>query len=199
MLRNRIAWTGGSTLLVSVVVFAALRALSPSGDTLAEPVADVSNLQQTVIADGNVTDDEYVRAVDATLQCLRENGFTSVHEPRWDATGKVLKWSFSFPPERATEARDTQDKCEMLHLAGVEYYRMLARLPDDEQVAVARATLLTCLEGKGVAKFGPEHLADFELRAEEIRATARSADFAGWIACLEQATRESGVTGYAGW
>lgn len=122
-----------------------------------------SAVQLALLADGELTFDEYESAVLATVQCLKEAGLTMVDTPRLDLSGTryVFGYFAGRDDEEFDRSRAIFGDCYTLHQAVVdrEWGRLTA--PPEGRLQDALAALANCLELAGFEIAGPISQADF--------------------------------------
>lgn len=141
-------------------------AVDPS-DITTSGFADPSSRQLEMIADGEVTFEEYEEAFFAYIQCALDAGIRIREEPRLDAHGQYYSASFSMGAGAEYETnRLNLDTCQDRHLLSVLVLYADTTRPSESVLQKANEAVVSCLATNGIEM--PSHLSldDFAILLE---------------------------------
>ncbi len=173
-----------------VVLLAGLALAACAGETpesplpadLARALESTSEFQREILKDGNVTHEEYERAVYATVQCMRDGGIRISQEPYETWRGQLdFAWETRNEEEDALSAR-VHEECRAEHndLVSIQYFYQVR--PTEKERAEARIALIECLRSAGVQLSS-------DPTGEEFRALATTAN-ASFRTCRAEVVEE---------
>ncbi len=203
LLRSDIRRVTLSTILLSVCIGGAVvgfavassgAANGAAGGTVEALVAslpaDTSEQQRGVLADGDVSQDEYEAAVAATIGCMRSAGVEVLVTP---AQGR-RPTRFGFVAADLTAAstsREVMGKCESEHLSRLAVVKSIQDRPSDAEREAGSRKLAACIKAAGVAVRG-----DKVTDADRARWAAPDASndhaLKAWFTCSDELEPELG-------
>lgn len=144
--------------------------------------------QLEMLADGEVTFQEYEQAILSTITCISDAGIT-VGTPELKYQRKYYWYDWEIPGDKADELFPKLDACTGAWLPIVDaWYLEIA--PTEEEISAGRRALVTCLRDAGI---------DIPVEAtEQDFARLRSSPSPEFIDCAEKVREEFGLVGFAG-
>ena len=144
--------------------------------------------QLEMLADGEVTFQEYEQAILSTITCISDAGIT-VGTPELKYQRKYYWYDWEIPGDKADELFPKLDACTGAWRPIVDaWYLEIA--PTEEEISAGRRALVTCLRDAGI---------DIPLEAtEQDFARLRSSPSPELIDCVEKVREEFGLVGFAG-
>ncbi|MCC6958594.1 MAG: hypothetical protein IT301_02000 [Dehalococcoidia bacterium] len=144
--------------------------------------------QLEMLADGEVTFQEYEQAILSTITCISDAGIT-VGTPELKYQRKYYWYDWEIPGDKADELFPKLDACTGAWLPIVDaWYLEIA--PTEEEISAGRRALVTCLRDAGI---------DIPVEAtEQDFARLRSSPSPKFLKCVEKVREEFGLVGFAG-
>lgn len=111
---------------------------------------DISEFQQQLLSDGEVTFSEYEEAVFATMRCLTRAGIW-VSDPMLDAAGSSYRFDFggAYTEAEGEEMENTYEKCYREFQDAVDEVWAIQNGPSEEEITVFYERVLECVRAKG--------------------------------------------------
>ncbi len=121
----------------------------PADGKTGEGSRELSDYQAAVLADGEVTFEEYEASVLATIACLQDAGIRTTG-PKPAHAGRMLSWTLS-PPEGMADEEffAAESACLTEYLSVVETAWLEAARPDEQTMVEYAAKLTECLNDAG--------------------------------------------------
>jgi len=144
--------------------------------------------QLEMLADGEVTFQEYEQAILSTITCISNAGIT-VGTPELKYQRKYYWYDWEIPGDKADELFPKLDACTGAWRPIVDaWYLEIA--PTEEEILAGRRALVTCLRDAGI---------DIPVEAtEQDFARLRSSPSPKFLKCVEKVREEFGLVGFAG-
>jgi len=144
--------------------------------------------QLEMLADGEVTFQEYEQAILSTITCISNAGIT-VGTPELKYQRKYYWYDWEIPGDKADELFPKLDACTGAWRPIVDaWYLEIA--PTEAEISAGRRALLTCLRDAGI---------DIPVEAtEQDFARLRSSPSPKFLKCVEKVREEFGLVGFAG-
>ncbi len=144
--------------------------------------------QAAMLADGEVSFDEYEQAILSTIKCISNAGI-AVGTPELKYQRKYYWYDWQIPGEKADELFPKLDACTSVWLPVVDAW-YLENAPTEEEISAGRRALVSCLRDAGI---------DIPVEpTEQDFARLRSSPSPDFINCVEKIREEFGLIGFAG-
>ncbi|MGE3074204.1 MAG: hypothetical protein AB7N24_13205 [Dehalococcoidia bacterium] len=144
--------------------------------------------QAAMLADGEVSFDEYEQAILSTIKCISDAGIT-VGTPELKYQRRYYWYDWNIPGEKADELFPKLDACTGAWLPIVDAW-YLENAPTEEEISMGRRALVTCLRDDGI---------DIPVEpTEQDFARLRSSPSRDFLDCVEKIREEFGLVGFAG-
>ncbi len=144
--------------------------------------------QLSMLADGQISFDEYEQAILSTIKCISDAGI-SVGPPELKYRRKYYTYDWEIPGDRADELFPKLDACTSAWRPVVDGW-YLENTPTEEEISSARRALVACLRDAGIDIPAEPTEQDF--------ARLRSSPSRDFIGCADRIAEEFGLIGFAG-
>jgi len=126
--------------------------LPPGWGPIEPALAETSDYQRAILEDGDLTFQEYERALLDTVACLQDAGVRIVSGPQLQSDGRTLHFSFSGGATIAgvDAAGQQYDICYAEHLDLVSLVWLFLDPKTEQELQAARRSLVDCLREAGV-------------------------------------------------
>jgi hypothetical protein len=191
---------GVASVLLATQLLPDRKDVSAIGDPRAEAVAHLvaslpegtSAEQQETVADGVVSDDELLAALERLQGCIIDGGFDAHISPARGIHPPSVGWKVR-PDQDLEASRVVVQACRGKHYDAVGVIRAVATQPTEAELNTALRALLECIAGQGVEGIDPgmSHGEYVDLSNDPVRLTD-GVFMPAYIPCSEQIEEEFG-------